>query len=1732
MIKIKGDGTDGGSGFDKYAIHVNEVAEIAGISIKPYPTGDDLLVIENASLSYRKESIRISSLPSGGGGEDNVGQNIGDAGYGLYAGKSGLALDFKNLSIGSSMMSIVDDTVGHNIVFDIVPSEISIDVLGDGVVFRKYTQVERIKLDGIEDGADRTDVENVTAALVSIPVSAHIDIVSPGADIEDAVLKRHVQGTDVKQGIQEQVLDMGGFKIVDTADPSDLQDVATKAYVDSHSEEHAIHWDGLDEINQAPYRFDVSGLEYILLEDNYDEEEEEPVPRSKYKVMVADLIKSGPDTDTTAIHVTKPLEIIGIQIKEYLDADDVFVIENSADDEYIKGHVRWDLISAPRPNADSMAFHSNESLEYSDLPVKDIPDDGDLISIEDSGDIFTKKRITVGSLPGGGGANSDTKAIHVNRSDEFNVITESTVGDLEDYVIIEAENSGDDPFRSKRKLKLRNLPAAEGGTAIHWDGRLEYINSEYTFEPLDSTYVLLETAGDGHKQYCKISDLPSSSGGVLGAYNLPIDPDDIWKPKYKVYFYENKTGNTLNFRGLGSLGYAIKLQKIPHDEGDFISISFNASAVLIKHFETDEDHRLVTDEQVGKWEGYNAKIIAGGIAAGAAMALATWNRVSITMMNIKSALLSARVSRNEFLIARASEQIVRNAQSIARNMDSINDNLQRIAANSFNINANLNRIALLIDALDTLGEIVDVHAELIDEHTVSIDERVFDGVVATNGNIFEKPIFQGSYIDNNNKKIMGFLHLYPGKNVALTYRKNAQNNNIGISIQSTPNYEDVGGYSSIVKEISVDKKLCFRTIQPGTAMRVVLYNDVIVLEPKVIRSVGTGTSVYKGISQDHPTLRKIRGGDNVTVGIDPNYPNSITVSSQGGGNALVSIGDGIPIFKGVHNNLSQIKSITAGRGINISQSPALDKIVVAQGDLEINIQNTYPGVVDNIGFFLEEDEGTEWFKCLIGPFSDYWDDHLVNVRDNVILPIIDCNVGMITGVGVKHCLREDFLNSKNSTIRWSEHEGHKGIEIPYFSGADDPNIADGGQRITMFRTPEGNIILKPVYPRMRTAGPIPVDYTNVELLSAISYDGTDTTGLKGGFADITQARVVAAKGLEVKIIDDCAAFSSLIQFDDVNHKNSHEYIRLGHWTGTHPTHPELNRPNHWQIRPMAQSITGYIPRYQQLALMRRPRNNYSNNIGVASLIGRTQPSQKWESSHECVPILSHGPQFNLTNAFLQYEVHSFLQDKKVSGPKKVLLFFQKKAFELFISSAKVIALGVVEEKVDEIMKGDHNLGSTPINCFYDLIGTWDLDYYETGEYPPTLYFRYISIKNTTADSIISIVKKTTEYDEDTIEITIDPLQIHRLGHLAQSLEMNGNQIRNLGQGTVFNDAARMDQILANPMVTYLDMDGHQIKQLAPGIEDSDAVRMDQAVRNPLTKDLDMQDHKIMNLSPGTEFDDAVILNQVITNPILSILDMNEFKIKRLNDGVDHDDAVNLSQVTSLPLQTKSWEFSSTGNFSIFNVKKGIHGTSDVSTMENLEELPYQNSSWTFSEHSDFSIRNVARGADGQSDVATMENLEELPKQITSWSFSKIFNPDGTPALKIRGIRLGDKGTYDVANMKNLEGLPEQLHDWQFSDGSYRIMNVLSGRENYNEDVATMDNISLLKEDMHTLPYQTGDWTFSGGGSYGISNVKRGRSNELEDVATMANLGVLKEEIQSIIEDSLLDIMKRVSALEV
>lgn len=93
--------------------------------------------------------------------------------------------------------------------------------------------------------------------------------------------------------------------------------------------------------------------------------------------------------------------------------------------------------------------------DIASFTTKATPVSGDLLIIEDSADSNNKKKITVGSLPGGSG--TDANAIHKNVAAEISTITEKTAIHRNDLLVIEDSEAAN----AKKRVLVKKLLAAE-----------------------------------------------------------------------------------------------------------------------------------------------------------------------------------------------------------------------------------------------------------------------------------------------------------------------------------------------------------------------------------------------------------------------------------------------------------------------------------------------------------------------------------------------------------------------------------------------------------------------------------------------------------------------------------------------------------------------------------------------------------------------------------------------------------------------------------------------------------------------------------------------------------------------------------------------------------------------------------------------------------------------------------------------------------------------------------------------------------------------------------------------------------------------------------------------------------------------------------------------------------------------------------------------------------------------
>lgn len=99
---------------------------------------------------------------------------------------------------------------------------------------------------------------------------------------------------------------------------------------------------------------------------------------------------------------------------------------------------------------------------------------------------------------------------------------------------------------------------------------------------------------------------------------------------------------------------------------------------------------------------------------------------------------------------------------------------------------------------------------------------------------------------------------------------------------------------------------------------------------RTIDNVGGLVELYKGLngSNGHHEFRTLEAGSGIDIVLDGDNVRIINTALSGGGGGLESVGDGIPVLKGLSAGLYDIRSIGVTGGLAIDLDPALNKIVI------------------------------------------------------------------------------------------------------------------------------------------------------------------------------------------------------------------------------------------------------------------------------------------------------------------------------------------------------------------------------------------------------------------------------------------------------------------------------------------------------------------------------------------------------------------------------------------------------------------------------------------------------------------------------------------------------------------------------------------------------------------------------------------------------------------------------------
>lgn len=149
-------------GADATAIHDNVAGEINGIAEKTTPVGADILIIEDSAAANAKKKLQISNLPSGGGGEANLGANVG-SGADVFRDKTGVTLNFRGINGTAGIGAVVNSD--------------NIDLSGDHDALTNYSNNQHVPSAAIAffDG-DGSDIANNKQVTVYCPIAGTVTV--------------------------------------------------------------------------------------------------------------------------------------------------------------------------------------------------------------------------------------------------------------------------------------------------------------------------------------------------------------------------------------------------------------------------------------------------------------------------------------------------------------------------------------------------------------------------------------------------------------------------------------------------------------------------------------------------------------------------------------------------------------------------------------------------------------------------------------------------------------------------------------------------------------------------------------------------------------------------------------------------------------------------------------------------------------------------------------------------------------------------------------------------------------------------------------------------------------------------------------------------------------------------------------------------------------------------------------------------------------------------------------------------------------------------------------------------------------------------------------------------------------------------------------------------------------------------------------------------------------------
>jgi hypothetical protein len=475
----------GGAGSDTTAIHDDTAGEISAITEKATPVSADLILIEDSADSNNKKRVQVGNLPSSSGdvvgpasATDNAVARF-DTTTGKLIQDSVFLVDDSGNVTGAGTYN--GETVA-NLIHDNVAGEIT-------AVTLKATPVSADVL-LIEDSADSNNKKRITVG--SLPSSSG-DVVGPSSATDNAVARFD---TTTGKLIQDSVF------LVD-----DSGNVTGAGTYNGETVANLIHDNVASEISAITEKATPVSADLLLIEDSADS-------NNKKRVQVGNLPGGGSGDVVGPASATDNAVARFDTTTGKLIQDSVFLVDDSGN-----------VTGAGTYNGETVAnlIHDNVAGEITAVTEKATPVSADVLLIEDSADSNNKKRVQVGNLPGGG-AGSDTTAIHDDTAAEISAITEKATPVSADLLLI--EDSADS--NNKKRVQVGNLPS--GGSTVTFISPSQITSDQNNYAPTDwSTANAVRLSSDASRNITGLNGSASVVKKILinvGSYNIVLQHEN------------------------------------------------------------------------------------------------------------------------------------------------------------------------------------------------------------------------------------------------------------------------------------------------------------------------------------------------------------------------------------------------------------------------------------------------------------------------------------------------------------------------------------------------------------------------------------------------------------------------------------------------------------------------------------------------------------------------------------------------------------------------------------------------------------------------------------------------------------------------------------------------------------------------------------------------------------------------------------------------------------------------------------------------------------------------------------------------------------------------------------------------------------------------------------------------------------------------------------------------------